>query len=178
MWFLWVQDQCGGKRWPAANTSWIKFSDGFKSCQQSTGRAIFESVEVPLAASLAVSAGQPGATFGRLEDVRCWLATRQLCSGNREMDSLREAVAVLTRAPRPRQECAASLPQIARQAKAAIQEHILWYSRTWPPRDARGLLCRNPRFMFLWKTSNKQIRICEPLLGRDSPSVKAPTEDS
>ena len=53
---------------------------------------------------VAVSAAQPAATFERLEDVRCWLATGQFPSGDCGIACLRDAVAVLTRAPRPRQK--------------------------------------------------------------------------
>ena len=53
------------------------------------------------ASSLAVSAAQPAATLECLEEVRRWLETGNVWSGNALVESLGEAFAVLARAPRP-----------------------------------------------------------------------------
>ena len=39
-----------------------------------------------------------------VRDVQCWLATGDVSSGNPEVGSVREAIAVLTRVPRPKAE--------------------------------------------------------------------------
>ena len=38
-------DRCSGASWPEANTSWLRFREGFDACLNATGRPIFESVE-------------------------------------------------------------------------------------------------------------------------------------
>jgi hypothetical protein len=38
-------DNCGGTNWPADNTSWIKFQQGFDECYSATGRYIVKSIE-------------------------------------------------------------------------------------------------------------------------------------
>jgi len=38
-------DNCGGSEWPAVNTSWIKFRQGFDECTKKTGRDMILSVE-------------------------------------------------------------------------------------------------------------------------------------
>eukprot|EP00656_Telonema_subtile_P039805 TRINITY_DN44889_c0_g2_i1.p1 TRINITY_DN44889_c0_g2~~TRINITY_DN44889_c0_g2_i1.p1 ORF type:complete len:327 (+),score=91.75 TRINITY_DN44889_c0_g2_i1:704-1684(+) len=38
-------DACGGSKWPASNTSWIKFKQGFSKCFDHTGRYTVQSVE-------------------------------------------------------------------------------------------------------------------------------------
>lgn len=38
-------DNCGGTNWPAENTSWIKFQQGFDLCYNQTGRYIVKSIE-------------------------------------------------------------------------------------------------------------------------------------
>jgi hypothetical protein len=41
---------CGGTNWPAENTSWIKFQQGFDECFSATGRYIVKSIEYLLRA--------------------------------------------------------------------------------------------------------------------------------
>ena len=38
-------DNCGGTNWPAENTSWIKFQQGFDKCYAETGRYVIKSIE-------------------------------------------------------------------------------------------------------------------------------------
>jgi len=38
-------DNCGGTNWPAENTSWIRFQQGFDLCYNQTGRYIVKSIE-------------------------------------------------------------------------------------------------------------------------------------
>ena len=38
-------DNCGGQNWPADNTSWIKFGQGFDECFKKTGRYTVRSIE-------------------------------------------------------------------------------------------------------------------------------------
>lgn len=38
-------DGCNGAQWPALNTSWINFRQGFNACEAETGRDIVLSVE-------------------------------------------------------------------------------------------------------------------------------------
>ena len=38
-------DNCGGTQWPAENTSWINFQQGFDRCYAETGRYIVKSIE-------------------------------------------------------------------------------------------------------------------------------------
>ena len=40
-----AQDNCGGTNWPAENTSWIKFQQGFDECYAKTKRYIVKSIE-------------------------------------------------------------------------------------------------------------------------------------
>ena len=38
-------DNCGGANWPALNTSWLRFKQGFEKCYNDTGRYIVSSIE-------------------------------------------------------------------------------------------------------------------------------------
>ena len=38
-------DNCGGTNWPAQNTSWINFQQGFDDCYSATGRYVVKSIE-------------------------------------------------------------------------------------------------------------------------------------
>ena len=58
-------------------------------------------------AASSSSAAQPALSevkIERVQDVQRWLSTGKVSSGNLEIGSVREAVAALTRAPRPRAE--------------------------------------------------------------------------
>ena len=58
------------------------------------------------------SAEQLGVKMRCLQDVRRWLATEEVSGSNLDVGFVRQAVAVLTKAPRPRQEDVLPLQKI------------------------------------------------------------------
>ena len=63
-----AQDNCGGTNWPAENTSWIKFQQGFDECYAKTKRYIVKSIECKIVilsrfVALSVSLTQKASLF-------------------------------------------------------------------------------------------------------------------
>ena len=91
-----AQDNCGGTNWPAENTSWIKFQQGFDECYAKTKRYIVKSIEckmvilsrfVALSASLTQNASlfQTAATLLAPAAAAIGSPTSRTCGGRRGM---------------------------------------------------------------------------------------------
>ena len=62
------------------------------------------SAAQPALTPSSTSAEQPVVQFACLKDVRLWLATPEVLNGSLDVSALKEAVTVLSRVPKPRQE--------------------------------------------------------------------------